>query len=65
MRAAPAGGGRAVPPARGAHAVAGPRRAVLAVLALALLAGACGKVGPLRPPGPPDQVTHPRQYPAR
>lgn len=52
-------------PARRRPVAGGPRRGVLAVLALALLAGACGKVGPLRPPGPPEQVTHPRQYPAR
>jgi predicted small lipoprotein YifL len=36
-----------------------------ALLAALLLLGACGIVGPVRPPGPPDQVTHPRGYPAR
>lgn len=66
MRPGPADRRQAASAGRGSRpAGAGLRRGVLAVLALGLLAGACGKVGPLRPPGPPDQVTHPRQYPAR
>lgn len=44
------------------------RKALMGLLILVLLGpllAGCGRVGPPRPPGPPDQVTHPRVYPAR